>query len=369
VLVNDAHGYSYQIITAPVILFLGAGASASLGKPLMSEFLKSIEVASADPQASELIAVVRRARGDDLEGVMEDLQELSRLGYIRSFVSETLDKDAMAIAWSARHGPEGPAPTGSQPDITKTFPISQSLVKRALLRVREGIIREYGNVPEERLHVLYDPLFAKLFYAIRRHCLPIFTTNYDLAIEQYCDTAPSPTINFVRGFRQRPILKRLTWSRKVFDEYVPTQERNIVLFKLHGSADWVTEKESKEISITPPVHHTDMRYENTVIYPATRKVAIEEPYSTAYDYFQRCCEHAKLCVAIGYSFRDYDMLTRLRSAARLNSDLNVLLISPQASDLKLKLGEGINCKCVDKPFDATKGYEEALTRVLASVSA
>jgi hypothetical protein len=370
VLVSDAHGYSHQIVTAPVILFLGAGASASLGKPLMNEFLKSIEGTAADPQASELISIVRRARGDDLEAVMEDLQELRRFEYINSFAGETLDKDAMAVAWAARHYPGGPAPTGFQPDITKPFPISQSLVKRALLQVRDGIIREYGNVPEDRLHALYDPLFANVFRAIKRRCLPIFTTNYDLAIEQYCDTAPSPIINLVRGFRQRPISKTLSWSRTVFDEYVlPTEERNIVLFKLHGSADWVTEKGSKEITITPPVHHTDTRYENTVIYPATRKVAIEEPYSTAYDYFQRCCEHAKVCVAIGYSFRDYDTLTRLRSAARLNSDLNVVLISPQASDLELKLGAGINCECVEEPFDSTRGYEAALTLVLASVSA
>jgi len=75
-----------------------------------------------------------------------------------------------------------------------------------------------------------------------------------------------------------------------------------------------------------------------------------------------------MCVAIGYSFRDYDMLTRLRSAARLNSDLKVLLISPHASELKPKLGAGVNCECVDEPFDATKRYEEALTLVLSSVS-
>jgi hypothetical protein len=264
---------------------------------------------------------------------------------------------------------EGP-PSGSPADITKVFPISQDLVKRALLQVREGIIREYGNVPVDRLEGLYGPLFAKVFYAIKHNCLPIFTTNYDLAIERYCDIAPSPTLSLVRGFRQRPISRNLHWSRTVFDEYArPGEERSIVLFKLHGSADWVTEKGSGEISITPPVLHTDTRYENTVIYPATRKVAIEEPYSTAYDYFQRCSEHAKVCVTIGYSFRDYDMLTRFRSAARLNPDLKVLLISPRASELKLKLGERVNCECVDQPFDAAKGYEAALTSVLPSVSA
>src|ERR1700693_4313796 len=112
------HGYSHQISTAPVILFLGAGASASLGKPLMKEFLKSIQGTAINPQVSELISIMRRARGDDLEGVMEDLQELSRLGYISSFVGQPLDKDAMETAWAAKHTPGGPVPTGFQPEIS-----------------------------------------------------------------------------------------------------------------------------------------------------------------------------------------------------------------------------------------------------------
>jgi len=225
-------------------------------------------------------------------------------------------------------------------------------------------------VPTDRLHTLYDPLFAKVVYAIQRHCLPVFTTNYDLAIEQYFDNKTQPIINLVRGFRQRPISKTLYWSRTIFVEFIPGIEgRSIVLFKLHGSSDWVTENETKQITITPPVHLTDLRYENTVIYPAMRKVAIEEPYSTAYDYFQRCSEHAKLCVAIGYSFRDYDALTRLRSAARLNSNLKVLLISPHASDRAGGLGSGITFECVDEHRVSTKRYEERLVRTLALVSA
>jgi len=83
--------------------------------------LKSIESATTDSQVSELISMVRRSRGDDLEGVMEDLQEFNRLGYIRTFAGEILDKDAMEAEWAARHFPGEPAPIGFQPAITKPF--------------------------------------------------------------------------------------------------------------------------------------------------------------------------------------------------------------------------------------------------------
>jgi hypothetical protein len=107
--VSAAPGYSDEIITAPVILFLGAGASASLGKPLMKEFFKSVEATALDSGVSDLISMVRRARGDDLEAVMEDLQELTRLDYISSFVGRTLDRDETMRANDARHFP-GEAP-------------------------------------------------------------------------------------------------------------------------------------------------------------------------------------------------------------------------------------------------------------------
>jgi hypothetical protein len=74
-------------------------------------------------------------------------------------------------------------------------------------------------------------------------------------------------------------------------------------------------------------------YENVLIYPATRKIATDDPYYTAYEYFQRCCEHAKICVAVGYSFRDYDGLMRLRGAADFNPELKLALIAPDAESV------------------------------------
>ncbi len=74
-------------------------------------------------------------------------------------------------------------------------------------------------------------------------------------------------------------------------------------------------------------------YGNILIYPATRKIATDDPFYTGYEYFERCCEHAKLCIAIGYSFRDYDALTRLRGAMSVNDHLRLVLVGPSAEEI------------------------------------
>lgn len=72
-------------------------------------------------------------------------------------------------------------------------------------------------------------------------------------------------------------------------------------------------------------------FQNTIIYPAGNRVATSQPYSTCYHYFSRCCENAKLILAIGYSFHDYDALASLLEARQVNDDLMLILLSPNAN--------------------------------------
>ncbi|MGB7731971.1 MAG: hypothetical protein WBL50_28405 [Candidatus Acidiferrum sp.] len=74
-------------------------------------------------------------------------------------------------------------------------------------------------------------------------------------------------------------------------------------------------------------------FSNVLIYPATRKIATSEPFYSGYEYYQRCCEKARACLAIGYSFRDYDALTRMRGASSVNEKLQLALISPDAEKI------------------------------------
>ncbi len=107
------------------------------------------------------------------------------------------------------------------------------------------------------------------------------------------------------------------------------------------------------------------RYSNALIYPAMRKVGTRDPYFTAYDYFQRCCERAGLCVVVGYSFRDYNALTRLRNAVRLNPLLELYLISPNALEIAGKELVGMKCRPIAMPFEGIS--HEILSEIKASI--
>jgi hypothetical protein len=70
-----------------------------------------------------------------------------------------------------------------------------------------------------------------------------------------------------------------------------------------------------------------------MIYPATRKVAITEPFFTCYDYLGKCLSNAEFCLVVGYSFRDYDVLMRFRAAAISNEKLRIAILDPNAGEI------------------------------------
>lgn len=313
------------ITESPVILFLGAGASVPLGKLVMKDFVAKLpEQITSDNEAS-LLQVLISARGYDLEAIMTDLETFISLDYVSSFdfggVEATLE-DAEKL--------------------------------RSL--IRHSIIREYRAVDTDRTVTVYQPLFDTIFARIdlKTQPLPIFTTNYDLAIDTFC--RKQFRYDLTDGlYEDSP--REFFWDRTQFDMFKiygsnlqiftkgkiqePQHSRHLVLFKLHGSVNWMRKVSEKRIVQSLPMYDvTDSdEYQNTIIYPAGNKVAHVEPYLTAYHYFSRCCEHAKLIIAIGYSFRDYDALTSLLKARQENEALKLLILSPASYDIRQMLDD------------------------------
>ena len=245
--------------------------------------------------------------GEDLEHVLGELDAILNLksfSAVSAFVSGShLNVDKLT-AWQLRTG------------------------------IEREIIQEYSDIPSPLVMKVYKPFFDLIFSFVdpNRNCLPIFTTNYDMAIEEFCDLNRDYAL--VDGFR--PEGRDYIWDASAFHSFdlIP-QKRNIVLFKLHGSVNWMLVRAKKAILRTQPFHQQAdaVRYSNVLIYPATHKVATTEPYFTAYDYYGRCCEHSQILLTIGYSFRDYDALARLRSAQSFNSALTLALLAPNCTEI------------------------------------
>ncbi len=324
-----------RITQSPVILLLGAGASVPLGKPVMEQFVRGLVEQIEYIENPALLLSLVSARGYDLEKIMEDLETFLALDYISSF---------------AFHG-------------EPTYEASRSDAENLRSYIRHSIIREYRNIDANKAINVYQPLLDEIFLHLdsANHCLPIFTTNYDLAIESFCELKYSQYV-LVDGMQENG--REVQWNRQEFDMFRmdhpatnspesqriftlfdPTYgeldlgsqlpKRSIVLFKLHGSVNWMRMVPGGGIVQSLPMYDLidSDRFQNAIIYPAGNKVATSEPYLTAYHYFSRCCENAKIVVAIGYSFRDYDVLISLLKARQVNEKLQLLLLSPNAYNI------------------------------------
>jgi len=324
-----------KITQSPVILLLGAGASMPLGKPVMEQFVRGLVEQIEYIENPALLLSLVSARGYDLEKIMEDLETFLALDYISSF---------------AFH---------SEPP----YEASRSDAENLRSYIRHSIIREYRNIDANKAVNIYQPLLDEIFSHLdsTNHCLPIFTTNYDLAIESFCDLKYSQ-YDLVDGMQENG--REVLWNRQEFDMFrmdhpatnspesqkvftlfdqiyggldlgSQLPKRNIVLFKLHGSVNWMRMVPGGGIVQSLPMYDLidSDQFQNAIIYPAGNKVATSEPYLTAYHYFSRCCENAKIVVAIGYSFRDYDVLISLLKARQVNEKLQLLLLSPDAYNI------------------------------------
>lgn len=229
----------------------------------------------------------------DLEFLIEELEALSSRKYLEN---QSVDLN----------------PPGSGRGESPRWPnfIQLAMDARILLaRLKEEVYHAYRNISDvSKTSILAGPI--SLLRTPPRPAV-VFTTNYDPAVEDFC---ASQGVRITDGFVRDPRARKHVWDRKNFDQFVlpeagsaDAQEESLVLFKLHGSADWFL-KGDRIIKSEPMYVPADTDYHSVMIYPATRKVAIEEPYFTAYDYLEQCLDNAKSCLAIGYSFTDYDTL-------------------------------------------------------------
>jgi len=205
--------------------------------------------------------------------------------------------------------------------------------------LRREVFNEYREIQPMYRQELVQRLGALVGVLLKgldagKSPLVIFTTNYDPAVEIFCQAKPGE-YRLCDGFVAQWNAGSPVWRRESFDQLQlgATNQKDVVLFKLHGSTSWFKSGTQFIKSDAPIYVGNDASFENLLIYPARRKVALEDPYFTGYDYFQRTLENCKLCLVIGYSFRDYDALSRLRSAASYNRDLKLLVLDTQANPL------------------------------------
>ena len=331
-------GANNHITDAKIILFLGAGASKPLGKWLMHEFVEKllehrlIKDAPFERMLGKLIELARH----DLERLLEKIDVICSEEYghrsmgdfagVRASVEAGLIQSAMRLSSESTRTDPG--------DWLVDFSQYYATMVEDCLRLRkiiEDIIFEhYGEIDGNAATALYSNFLRSL--KEYSPVLPVFTTNYDQAIENYVEHGKDE-YRIVNGFRPSALLDQI-YEPRTYDSFAPEKNScHIVLFKLHGSVFWFQDKDGRiKYNPIPQPLRNEMR-KSVLIYPATRKIALEDPFFTAYDYLQRCLDGTSLAIFIGYSFRDYDALTKIKSALKFNDKLRLIVLNPKADKL------------------------------------
>lgn len=300
---------SPDICGSKLILFLGAGASASVDLDLMNSFMDRLEKNIPAELRSVLQHMYEAPDGSkDLEIVFDRIEKYHDLAnYLQS------DKN-----WTPRF---------NRQEIIGLIEQVGQIRKDA----GDLVIRHYAAVDPEPVVSLYYDFLLLLLESNTPHHLPIFTTNYDGVIEGFAD-AKSEEFGLVDGFTTGSWRE---WSPDTtFHEYVAegAPKRTLILFKLHGSSTWRLHKETNRVTkecISEPVSG-DSPYENALVWPARTKQIKKGPYETNYRYLRECLNQAELCVVIGFSFRDEVIRGYFRRSVAANPALRLAIVDPRA---------------------------------------
>lgn len=310
-----------SLASAKNVLFLGAGASRPLGKMLMWEFIDHLSNVREIAGSALFHDIVGKKR--DLEFLLEELQDIEEKEYLKYYLSDE------------NRGALPPLPPPHPQRFETTFPELARSASYLRSLVEEQVFVSYRDFEDEaEVSRLLGPLFERLVDA-GPGPLVVFTTNYDPAVERLC--VLTHRYQCVDGFVHDPEKKEYFWDRGSFESSAAEFGRKpVFLFKLHGSVDWVRSG-TRVVRGSPLFSGMDSRYPNVIIYPATKKVSFADPFFTHYTYLQDCLSRARYCLFVGYSFRDYDAITRIRAGVRKNPEISIQVLDPDAKSVVERL--------------------------------
>ena len=160
----------------------------------------------------------------------------------------------------------------------------------------------------------------------------VFTTNYDRAVEEFCEGAELPVRD---GFRLDR-MERKVWRGKFGAGGGKAGERgeprSVRLYKLHGSLDWKRDAKHGVLKTDYDGDTEGTSYEDILIHPSLADKSgdiTSEPYRTIHESFRKELESSDACVVVGFSFRDPHIADEFRKFA-MQHDKILIAVGPDA---------------------------------------
>lgn len=318
-----------DIVESPVVLMTGAGASASLGLHTMAGFMKLLydrlraqedlwtflnNICSYERH--QPVSPAGRHVEPDLERVLLTLEDYKRLlarveqGFLLAYANAVVDENIASLLSAS-----GPAPFLELHRLT--FGLEEF--------IKDLISQLYSRVDSEKAYQLYNPLFDLIQRCTGVSHLPLFTTNYDVATEEYVQS-PKANARLVDGFARHRVGRR-SWTGKF--ELEGFAGLQILLFKLHGSVCWIEPEPNEICSIDGlPAARLKTLGREMLIYPGLLKETIvDEPFRTLHRHLREYLRRARVLIVLGYSFRDPSIDHAIEVAAESNPDLALIVFN------------------------------------------
>jgi hypothetical protein len=370
---------SPHLFSSSVVILTGAGASVPLGKDTTAAFVdrclnssNAIDVRLLQNTLDDLKLALQLPL-IDVEVVLDHLAAVISAYDVlmrEEAIKRSLDyqqrflQDSTALAPAAKRGLTLESETMPRPPGLYTLETLINVRRKLREDLLGLLVDHYCDVDEARAYELYKPLFNS---PLLRTPIPVFTLNYDRAVEAVIDK--SPDWNLIDGFEPNKSSPR--WSVDTFRNYqgYSSNKRDIVLFKLHGSSTWGRLKTSDDIFRLPPhLQRNPGQYEHVIMYPSQAKQGLDaQPFRTAYSYLEECLEHTQKCVIIGTSFRDREINTVIRTAMRRSSKLRLIPVGPEV-DIGF-VAELFDCDATRiRPIRGLFGATETYQAILENLS-
>jgi len=229
-----------------------------------------------------------------------------------------------------RRAEDVPAPASPKQELANRTQTIAGAYDALRTELKRTIIEVYGRVDAGLAVSLYRPLLLEFWpeHSLGR-TLPVFTTNYDTAIETLADEA-GQEIDFVDGFRHRPM--GLRWEATEYHEYVTRRRKGIdlILFKLHGSSNWYRMPGAGSIQKMDNFELDPGKLQNIMIFPTQRKSNLlgDEPFQTNYRYFSELMKRLEVLITNGFSFRDSEIRDMIWQALLERPGFQLIVIDP-----------------------------------------
>jgi hypothetical protein len=277
-----------------ITFLLGAGASKPLGIPTTEDLAKEFLGLKNDP---ELEYILDKKQTEDIEELIRVVQRVKELQFNEGLtLCDVNEQDFDSIRFYSHKFEE----------------IEQEIF--------EFIRKKCRNPDVQKATQLYKPLLDLRDKAN----IDIFTTNYDIALEEVCRTLK---ISYIDGFSQEEHGYNKIFSPENFTEGA------VRLFKLHGSINWWSDYLKQKIFCLDPQIPGIEGFKNLMIYPAEKDDLFNYPFNIIQVLFNIVLNKTNELIAIGHKFGDKN-ITAIVTAMLERTNFKLTIVDPSAKSIK-----------------------------------